>query len=578
MDAPKHSSRPADGAIGRAVAQAPSATMSRKTRLSAALAALVAFAGCFAAWWAEGRAVAVVDAPPGLLPCVSYAPHRGAQTPFDDSLRIPAAQIEEDLRLLAKHVRCVRTYAVDQGIEQVPRLARALGLKVMLGAWIGRDPIDNARQIGTALSLARRYPDVVTALIVGNEVLLRGELTADRLRALLRIARANSPVPVTYADVWEFWLQNPDVAGDVDFITVHMLPYWENRPVPIGEAVRHVRQIYESVRAAFPGKPIFIGEAGWPSAGRMREGALPSLVNEARFVRGMLALAARDHIGLNLVEAFDQPWKRALEGTVGGHWGLFAGDRTAKFPMSGPVSADPDWLLRFAAAAGLGTLAFIAAFPRRPRLRFFGWLALASAGQAAGSALVVGFGDVARGSFTLAGWIAGLGVLGAGAVIGALALAAVTAHDGETSPRLRPAGVREALLALRGGGGSGRGPSDLVAGLLRFPILFGAALTTLCLSFDGRYRDFPIAAYAVPAAALLILAWRGRNGGAEREVAEEMLLARVLAAGGLVVAALEGPQNYQALGWLAVCLALSAPFGVRLFGFPGRRPAPDEAD
>jgi glucan 1,3-beta-glucosidase len=550
--------------------------MPRQISASAALAALVALAACFAAWWAEGRAVAVADAPAGLLPCVSYAPHRGAQTPFDRTLHIARRQLEEDLRLLSKHTLCVRTYAADQGIEDVPRIARALGLKVMLGAWIGRDAIDNGRQLGRALALARRYPDVVTALVVGNEVLLRRELSADQLRALLRQARANSPVPVTYADVWEFWLKNPSVAEDVDFVTIHILPYWEDKPVPIGAAVGHVKSIFDGVRAAFPGKRIFIGESGWPSMGRMREDALPSLVNEARFVRGVLALAERERIGLNLVEAFDQPWKRALEGTVGGHWGLFAADRTAKFPMSGPVSTDPDWLVRFAAAAALGLLAFGPALLQRARLRFLGWLALALSGQAAGSALVTGFGDIAQSSLTAFAWITGLAMLGAGAVTAALVLATLTAGNAETSARLRPAGVREAALALRSRGGSRCAWPDALLGLVRFAILFGAAATTLSLLFDPRYRDFPVAAYAVPAAALLALARRRRNAaGAERagedDAGEEMLLGRVLAGGGLVVAVLEGPQNYQALGWLAVCLALSAPFGLRLFVFAGRR-------
>ena len=74
--------------------------------------------------------------------------------------------------------------------------------------------------------------------------------------------------------------------------------------------------------AAFPGKEMMIGEFGWPSAGRMREGALPSPANQARVIQDVLALAKRENFRVNVIEAFDQPWKRALEGTVGGHWGL----------------------------------------------------------------------------------------------------------------------------------------------------------------------------------------------------------------------------------------------------------------
>ena len=81
---------------------------------------------------------------------------------------------------------------------------------------------------------------------------------------------------------------------------------------------------------AFPGKEILIGETGWPSAGRMREGALPSRTNQARVVSEILALAKRENFRVNLIEAYDQPWKRQLEGTVGGYWGLIDAAKRAR--------------------------------------------------------------------------------------------------------------------------------------------------------------------------------------------------------------------------------------------------------
>ena len=137
---------------------------------------------------------------------------------------------------------------------------------------------------------------------------------------------------MTYADVWEFWLRHRDVAAAVDFITVHILPYWEDHPIPVGQAARHVDLIRKQVVAAFPDKEIFLGEFGWPSAGRMREGALPSPVNAARVLQEVVAQGKRENYRVNLIEAYDQPWKRKLEGTVGGFWGLYdAYERKAKF-------------------------------------------------------------------------------------------------------------------------------------------------------------------------------------------------------------------------------------------------------
>ena len=152
-------------------------------------------------------------------------------------------------------------------------------------------------------------------------------------------------MPVTYADVWEFWLRYPDVQSAVDFVTIHVLPYWEDFPIPAANAAAHTAAIRERVAAAFPGKEIVIGEFGWPSAGRMREGARPSPSNQARAILETMALAEREHFRMNVIEAFDQPWKRALEGAVGGYWGII--DRATgapKFSFDGTVSDHPHWV------------------------------------------------------------------------------------------------------------------------------------------------------------------------------------------------------------------------------------------
>ncbi len=180
-------------------------------------------------------------------------------------------------------------------------------------------------QIETAVALANKYPGTIRSLVIGNEVLLRGDMTATDLANTIRAIKARVKVPVTYADVWEFWLRNREIANVVDFITIHILPYWEDFPISAGDAVAHVEAIRRQVVNAFPGKEVLIGEVGWPSAGRMREGALPSPVNQARVILDVLALSKREHFNVNIIEAFDQPWKRALEGTVGGHWGLSQG-------------------------------------------------------------------------------------------------------------------------------------------------------------------------------------------------------------------------------------------------------------
>ena len=315
-------------------------------------------------WHGLGRPAAMPPSPLGpgeKLTCISYAPFHDDQAPFTWDLRIPDEQIAEDLRRLSALTSCVRTYSAKGAQGRITRLAEAQGLKVLQGIWLGRNRADNRREIELALKLARRHPGTVEALIVGNETLLRGELAPATVGTYLAEVKRRSGLPVTYADVWEFWLKSPELASAADFITIHILPYWEDDPVSVNDAVTHVREVRDRVQAAFPGKEIWIGEVGWPSAGRMREGALPSPVNQARFLSGVVTAAKQEGWKVNLIEAFDQPWKRLMEGTVGGYWGVYDDQqREPKFHFGETLSNHPDWRLK--AGLGIGA-AFLCLLP-----------------------------------------------------------------------------------------------------------------------------------------------------------------------------------------------------------------------
>ena len=261
-------------------------------RLGLACLALSAFV--IAGFWVWlGAAVPMPQSPLGpgeKLYCLSYAPFRGRQTPLDANTHISAAQIDDDLARFAKVTDCVRTYSTEYGQDQVAAIAARHGLKVLQGLWLSGMPNKNRVQVETAMALANRYPDDISAVIVGNEVLLRGELSPDDLAHFIREVKAAVPVPVTYADVWEFWLRNRDLARrstSSPSTSCHIGRTSRSRP----RAAAHVDLIRRRVAASFPGKEILIGEFGWPSAGRMREGALPSPSNQAKVIQDVLALA-----------------------------------------------------------------------------------------------------------------------------------------------------------------------------------------------------------------------------------------------------------------------------------------------
>jgi glucan 1,3-beta-glucosidase len=206
------------------------------------LAALAGIAG----WWWMGRPVALPDAPSSRIACVSYAPYRRpGETPYDPTIFISPERIDADLSALSQRFDCVRTYSQGQGLAAVPAIAKRHGMQVLMGIWLGRDPAANAREVAMGIATANAHPDVLRGVVVGNEVLLRGELSPQALAGYVRQVRAAVPaaVPVTYADVWEFWLRYPQMASAVDYLTIHILPYWEDEPVPPEHAVRHRAQV-----------------------------------------------------------------------------------------------------------------------------------------------------------------------------------------------------------------------------------------------------------------------------------------------------------------------------------------------
>lgn len=291
-----------------------------------------------------------LDVPDGKLNSLSFAPFREGQSPL--LLQFPTPkQIDEDLKLLADKTHTIRTYSSSMGMKPIPELARKHGLKMIQGAWIGYLDADSRVEIEALVQAANTYPDVIKRVIIGNEVLLRGEQLPEKLVEYIREVKQRVKQPVSYADVWSMYMKYPDLIKEVDFITIHILPYWEDEPIPVENAPAHIERIYKQVRkeaeAISPGKPILIGESGWPSVGKQRGWAIPSVVNQATFTRSLLKVAADNHFDVNIVEAFNQPWKNELEGVIGANWGLFSADRKEIFPLTGKVYESADWFDEF---------------------------------------------------------------------------------------------------------------------------------------------------------------------------------------------------------------------------------------
>ena len=504
-----------------------------------------------AVWWWLATPITLLRAPidpNAKLLCVSYAPFRGNQTPLDLATRVSAEQIEQDLKELVKVTECVRTYSIDNGLDQIAGIAAKVGLKVMQGIWLGSNRLKNLNQIATVVGLTKQYPGVITSVVVGNEVLLRGEMTTNDLAAIIRSVKAQVGVPVTYADVWEYWLHNREIYEAVDFITIHILPYWEDFPIRAKYAAAHVDSIRQRMAVAFPGKEILIGETGWPSEGRMREGALPSRTNQARVVSEILLLAKQERFRVNLIEAYDQPWKRQLEGTVGGYWGLFDSARRAlKYPPGEAISNFPYWKWQMGAGIALSLTVFVSAWlttrrrPWTPRLS--SWIAVFVCATSAGILLGLAGDKMFYESFGFGGWLQ-WGVLLAAGVVSAIlsANAVVSGRSLPTfldmfGPRGEASGLSLSMCCL--------GASLVAAALI-------GSETALGFVFDPRYRDFPFASLTmavVPFACLML----NRPQEGRRPIAESVF-AGLLAGSAVYIGFNEGRDNWQSLWTCAIYL------------------------
>ena len=520
-------------------------------------------ASVWLAWSFLGRPIAQPPSPlaPGeKLSCVSYTPYQANQSPFDLPLHISDRQIAADMERLAKITSCIRTYSAGGPQSRVTRIAANHGMTVMQGIWLDRNLAANRREIESAIRLARLNPGKIQALIVGNEVSLRGELPKAKIAAYLQEVKHRSGLPVTYADVWEFWLRLAELAPYVDFITIHILPFWEDMPVAAEDAADHVRDIRAELVKRFEGKEILIGEVGWPSQGRMRAGALPSPANQQRVLSDIVAAAKEGNWKVNYIEAFDQPWKRLLEGTVGGYWGLFDGKtREPKFHFGEPISDYPHWQLQAGLGIGAALIVFLAAWLGRRGSGGEDWrrdAAITVMALVTGLLFGLAIVNLTIDSAHQGDWIRALLM-----IVLAVAVPAVAGFAIARRIELRSF----AFAVNRSYSGQLDRPALILTVLFAVSIVV-AIQVAFGLVMDSRYQDFAFAALSPIAIAFTMVAFAGKPPS--RPGLAEIVAMALLAGSALFIIGNEGLRNWQAL-WLASLLILLSLTALRARPAPG---------
>lgn len=244
---------------------------------------------------------------------------------------ISPAQLTSLLTGLQGYTQWIRTFGIEKGLEAVPPIARQLGFKTAIGAFIGTGAVVNAIEIGHLVAAANAGN--VDLAIVGNEVLLVGSQSEDALIAYIRSVRSQIPanVPVTYVDTWRTILAHPNMIATVDVVAVNVYPFWDG--VPADQALAALQSAYAATVQAANGKPVIIAETGWPSGGGGTSvGAVPSPANEAAYFGAVEQWARSSNIALFYFEAYDEPWK-ANYGDYSS-WGIWDGIGTLKPGMA----------------------------------------------------------------------------------------------------------------------------------------------------------------------------------------------------------------------------------------------------
>ena len=256
---------------------------------------------------------------------LAFSPYLDGQSP---GLEMSEQQIRDRLAVIQPYTRWIRTFSCTEGNQASPRIAHELGLKTMVGIDLGPDSEENEHELANGLEVARKgHADI---LAVGNEVLLRGDLTEDQIIDYMQRARDAAPgVPVSYVDAYFLFENHPRVADACDLLLVNCYPFWESCPAE--HALVYMKEMYRRATIAARGKPVVISETGWPTTGSAFGGAQPSYQNAMEYFIRSYQWAAQDDVEIFYFSSFDESWKVGDEGDVGAYWGLWDKDGNLKY-------------------------------------------------------------------------------------------------------------------------------------------------------------------------------------------------------------------------------------------------------
>ena len=248
------------------------------------------------------------------------------QKPGDD---ISDEQILKKLEIIKPHVKWIRTFSCSDENMRIPILAKELGFKTLVGAWLGKDLDKNQIEVDKLIELCNDgYIDVAA---VGNEVMYRKDLSEEKLIEYIKYVKSKikTKVPVGYVDAYYEFSSRPSITDVCDVILTNCYPYWEG--CNIDYSLIYMKQMFYHARDVANGKRIIITETGWPSKGSSLRGADPSNKNFLKYFINAQKWSYEEEIEMFYFSSFDESWKINSEGDVGAFWGIWDSDTKSKF-------------------------------------------------------------------------------------------------------------------------------------------------------------------------------------------------------------------------------------------------------
>lgn len=256
---------------------------------------------------------------------LGFSAYEEGQKPGDV---LTETQIRRRLEIIRPYTQWVRSFSCTEGNELIPKIAKELGMKTLVGAWLGNDDKINQQEVHNLIEIARKgYVDIAA---VGNEVMLRGDLMEDELITFITDVKKSIPtIPVGYVDAYFEFDVKPRITEACDVVLANCYPYWEG--CHIDYSLLYMKEMYNRAVRAAKGKPVIISETGWPSQGTSFGAAAPSEENFMKYFINTQKWSAEDNIPVFYFSSFDESWKVGAEGDVGAYWGLWDKNEQLKY-------------------------------------------------------------------------------------------------------------------------------------------------------------------------------------------------------------------------------------------------------